>query len=564
MELNRHPLNAAGLNAAAALSGYTRVLAAHAGQHDIISPWVLAEHAASAVLLQGVRAGHAAVADLWVPIRQEHTGVFSYRLLAAHAAPFGNRIAPASHAAGYSLAGRVRAQHTGQAVILGTERVVGQHTGRLGFLLAVQHVSAWGATQRVAQQHAAPQAVFRAVQAQHAGPVGFSAPVAQRHALAWDVQARDPVRVQHTGTFDVTGSAVLNISGEPYVELGGQQVAILGADLAFDEGGYVWTTTVELARVADYQAFTRNAPFTVVLFGDRYEFIVDSKGLDRSAPGAVSMTVSGSSPVAMLDVQPDRAAEVTRTWTEPALASEIVRELAGSVPVDWRLLDWTIPAHRLGVAAASPISVIQQIARAAGGVAEATPTGALLIRPAFPVTVPEWGAVPADQVFTDAADNLSVRDGVSGVTRFNRLYLADVVPGSNPDRIEWVADEADSLRGELHVYPAAWRENLVVTSTRTDAVLLPSGVVSREEDEVIEIAGGTGAASYPVDAILAAEWLDTDLGGVVVAPYSTQVSAGAGHPKPYSLLRLRYRTRAIVYQASYPREGLVQFIVEEL
>lgn len=564
MELNRHPLNAAGLNAAAALSGYTRVLAAHAGQHDIISPWVLAEHAASAVLLQGVRADHAAVADLWVPIRQEHTGVFSYRLLVEHAAPFGNRIAPASHAAGYSIRGVIAAEHAAAHAILGAERVTAEHTARLGFLLAAQHVAALGATQRVSEQHALSWAVYGRSQAQHSASFGFSSPVAQQHALGWDVLALNPVRARHTATLDVSGASVLNITGQPHIEAAGREVPITGADLAFDEGGYAWTATVELARVEDYQLLQRNDPFALVLFGDRYELIVDSKGITRGGPASVTITLSGISPVAMLDVQPDRAEEITRTWTTPALASEIVRELAGAVPVEWGILDWTIPAGRLGVVQASPISVIQQIARAAGGVAESTPAGTLLIRPSFPVSVPDWDDAPAGQVFTDNTDNLSVRDGVVAVARFDKFYLSDTPASATADRLEWRASEADPRTGELLVYPATWRENLVVTSTRTGAVLTPRGVVTREEEEVVEITNGAGATSFPVDALLGHQWLDTDLGGFSVAPYSTQIAVTSGHPKPYSLLRVRYRTKAIVYQASYPDEGLVQFVVEEI
>lgn len=525
---------------------------------------VRGEHRAYYALLARVASAHAAALDIGVFARGEHIAPIPMRLLVEHAVVIGYRIAPVQHVASYGVHTRVSAQHLSLADVMASAAVKASHTAPWGHRVAAQHTAGVTYRARVSAQHMGTWAAFSRALAEHDALAGFSFPVGAQHQAGLDMFAFSPVSAQHRASLDIATATVLNLSGEPHVEAAGLRLPILGADLAFDEGGYAWTCTVELANVADYQALRRNDPFALVLFGDRFEFIVDSKGIDRSSPAGVSITVSGISPVAMLDVQPDRAAEITRTWTVAAQASDIVRELAGDIPVDWRIVDWTIPAYRLGVAAASPISVIQQIARAAGGVAESTPAGGLLIRPSFPVTVPDWETAAPDHILTDKADTLSVRDGVAGVSRFDKLYLSDAQAGGAADRIEWVADEGNAQTGRLLVYPAAWRENLVVTSTRSSAVLVPLGIVSREEEETIEIAGGTGATAFPVDAVLDYQWLDTDLGGVSVPPYSNQVSAGAGLAKPYSLLRIRYRTKAIVYQASYPEEGMVQFIVEEV
>ncbi|WP_312388180.1 hypothetical protein [Stutzerimonas nitrititolerans] len=532
MELNRHGLNEVALNTIPA-SGGNRVVA------QVDAPFSLR-------LLLTVE--HETPFDIGPRTRQQHDALWGLRILVHHDAPFGNRIAPASHAAEFTLVASVQVGHQALLDLQLTEAVRAQHEASWATRIIVQHETSWH--------------VFTGVAAQHEAPWAQSVPVAAEHQAPVDLLAFVPVAAQHRTSFDAEASSVINISGNPHVEMGGRQIAISGADLAFDEGGFAWTSSIELAQVGDYQVFRRNDPFTVVLFGDRYEFIVDSKSLSRDRPAGVSMVISGVSPVAMLDSGPDRAAEITKTWTAPVNASDVVRELAGNIPVDWQIIDWLIPAHRLGVSNASPIGVIQQVAQAAGGVAEAKQDGSLLIRPAFPVSVPNWGREPSDHVFTDAADNLSVREGVVAAAVFDRFYLTDAAATTSSDRIEWTPEEGDAHRGRLLVYPGNWRTNLAVTSTRSGVVLGPVGIVTREEEETIEIRQGTGNTQYPIDAILETEWLDRNLGGVSAAPYTNEITAaGAGG---YSLLRIRYRTKAIVYNAEYAAEGMAQFLVEEL
>lgn len=546
MLLNRHGLNEVGLNTTHAPGG-GRVVTQLVSQFSLRDP-VSTQH-------EGTYAGsfpigapqHEALYEIGPKIRQEHESRWGLRVLVGHTAPFGNRIAPAAHAAEYTLVGGILAQHEARFDLQVSQPVAAQHEARWADRLVAQHEAPWQALRRAFAQHGAIWS--------------NSVPVAAQHAAQLDLLAFVPVAAQHRAIYDTESSTVLNLSGNPHVEKDGRQIAIAGADLAFDEGGYAWTSSIELANVADYQSFRRNEPFTVVLFGDRYEFIVDSKSLSRDRPAGVSMVISGVSPVAMLDSGPDRAGEITRTWTTPVLASEVARELAGSIPVDWQILDWLIPAHRLGVSNASPIGVIQQIAQAAGGVVEGTQDGALLVRPAFPISVPDWGVKPSDHVFTDAADNISVREGVVAAAVFDRFYLTDALAASSSDRVEWAPADGDAHRGQLLVYPGHWRTNLAVTSTRNGVVLGPLGIVTREEEETVELRNGAGATQFPIDAVLETEWLDRNLGGVTAAPYSNEITAAAGG---FGLLRIRYRTKAIVYNAEYAQEGMAQFLVEEL
>lgn len=483
------------------------------------------------------------------PIQQWNEAAYGARVLAFNSASWGNQVGAAWNEASFALRGLV--QQLNEAAF----------DVRLRDPVAQWNDASWAA--RFGQWNEATWLTRERVQQWNAAEYAGTLPLGQWHEADFELREFNPVSRWNTALWDLESAEVTNITGAPYLLKDGEVIGITGADFAADEGGFFWTCNIELARVADYQRFKRNDPFEIDLFGDRYHFIVELKSIDRPAVAQVTMTLTGVSPAAVLDSP--RARPVTKTWDTAMLASQIALEMAGSVPLDWQVLDWVIPANRLAVNGASPISVIQQLATACGGVVEADTDGGLVVRPEFPVTVPEWGNVSPDLVLTDKSHNLSTREGVGAADVYNRFYLSDTLAGAATDRIEFEADEADPYKGTLRVYPAVWRENLVVTSTRAGVILVPTGVISREEEETIEVTQGTGQTAFPIDAILGFEWLDRDLGGVSAGNYSSTVTAAGSGPLPkYSLLRIRYRTKAITYRTEYDQNGLAQFLVEEV
>lgn len=523
MELNAHGLNEIGLNEAGA---------APAPPVPIV-----------------VGAWHESIYVSAGPVDAWHEAAFGVRTLAYHTAPYGYRIGAAWHDAGFSLNPAVSNWHEADLDLLALEPVNNWHTS-----LFSERLQAW---------HEAPFTTNLGVQQWHESEFTGSVPVGQWHDGLLDLRMTNPVDAWHSAFLDLRTAEVFNITGTPYILKNGVQIPITGADISCDEGGYAWISNVSLARTSDYQAFGKDDPFTLVLFGDSYEFIRDGKSLTRNGPSQVDLTISGISPCAKLDTP--RADEVTKTWAEPIMASAVATEMAAGVPVDWQLVDWLIPAYRLGVSNASPLAVIQQVAAAAGGVVEAKQDGTLLVRPKFPVSIPDWETTPPDQTFTDDQDNLSIREGVTYIRVYDKFYLSDTAVDSASDRFEFEMAEGDSHRGTLFAYPATWRTNLVVTSTRDGVLLVPLGVVSREEEEVIEFVQGTGQTAFPIDAILSTEWLDRDLGGLSFAPYTSQLTAtGNTFSDKYSLLKIRYRTKAITYHTEYAGDGEAQYLLEEI
>lgn len=512
-----------------------------------------------------VSAWHEAAWDLLPPVEVEawheaewtiiefivawHEAVTGARITAYNDAPWGFAIVPAWHAAAWSLKADVAAWHDAPFSLLLRQPVETWHEARWSSPMQTWHEARWSARVAVGRWHEAPY--------------GATNPVGNWHEAGYDLLLRNPVERRHSASWDMRATSRFNITGAPYVLKNGAVIGISGADFSCSEDGYAWTSTMDLAQVADYQDFRRDDPFEIVLFGDSYRFIVESKSITRNGPAQVSMSVSGVSPAAVLDSP--RATMISKTWTDPTMASTIALEVCGAVPLEWEVIDWLIPGGRLAVSNASPLSVLLQLAKAVGGLVEATTAGGILVRPEFPVTVPDWEVAVPDHVFGEVEDNITCREGLAAADLFNRFYLSDSTARTSNDRIDFEMDENDAHAGSLTVYPGRWRENLVVTTTRNGVILVPNGVVSREEEETIEVTQGTGQTAFPIDAILAFEWLDRDLGGISAAPYSNGITAaGNGHADQYSLLKIRYRTKALVYRTQFADDGEVQYLVEEV
>lgn len=534
MELNRSGLNETPLNEAGGSGAPSTVS---------LQTW----HEALWGLRVPVQEWHEAEWDTTLPITAWHEALFGATVTAYHEARWGFSIGTVFHESPYSLRPLLAQQHEAPFDLDLRELVEQQHEALWSSPISQQHEAGWSLRSQVSRQH---EALW-----------SQTSPVGQQHEALFDLMLYNPVRRGHLAPYDMLTSVIQNITGAPYVVKGGQQLGISGADFSCAEDGYAWTCNIDLTSISDYQGFQRDDLFAVVLFGDSYIFMMDSKGISRQGPAQATMSVSGISPAAWLD-RP-RATLITKTWDQPTMAQDIALEVCGSVNLDWQIYDWLIPAGRLAVNDSTPLAVLQQLATAAGAVVEADTQGGIVVRPEFPVSVPDWESATPDHVFSDLPDNITMREGVAAADHFNRFYLADMVASSTNDRIEFEVDETNPYAGTLFVYPGTWRTNLVVTSTRDGMILVPEGVQYREEEEVIEITQGTGQTAYPIDAILSTEWLDRDLGAVSFINYSNAVTV-PGTGDRYSLLKIRYRTKALVYRAEYAENGEAQFLVEEV
>lgn len=608
--INTQPLNGGALNAAGA--GGARVLVQHSGDYDLAGQSLQVAHEATWRITRQAVTQHDALWLMSHVLAQQHEAEYELSILSAqHSAPYQLGSVVAQHESEYDIRPRAVTQHEMQYHIRGPvtkqhesshslrvalqhsgvykSRIAAQHIAPILYTLRGSHTATWSLNEPLAAQHEAlhelldknpvqtqhegiygmrvsssleaPYSMFLDARAQHEAPYDSTQSVSAQHESEYELQIRNPVTRQHRAFWDMAFAGAVVITDIPYVELDGDRVEILSADINTDENGYAWLASVQIAKPEDYIRFAYDDAFVLNLLGDEYQLVVDAKNLRRGGPAQVDMEISGISPSARWGNP--RASRLTKTWDTPVMARTAAEGVVGEA-IDWQIMDWQIPAYRLGVSSSTPIEVVQLIARAAGGVVETKIDGTLLVRDRFPVSVLDYETATPDHVYTDANDNLSVSEGLEPTRLYNKFVVRDIQAGSvQRDSVEFSADENRKDRGTLRVYPQPLRPGLSISHTGDSSVVLSRrGDETREETETVELFDGSGNVKYPIESLVSLNWLGTSLGGVVFENYSTEIQSTSVSEK-FGLCEVTYRTKSLNYHTENVDPEKVQFLVED-
>lgn len=338
-----------------------------------------------------------------------------------------------------------------------------------------------------------------------------------------------------------------------------------------DEAAVHWVCNVELADVNDYATFNQDDPFTLSIFGELFEFIVDSKELTRNSPANVTAIINGISPTALKDFPRAEPYSITHTV---AITAQDAAEAALGVSIDWQMVDWLIPAYRLVAENASPLEFAKLIVEAAGGVLESKIDGTFLARHKYPVSPVDYPEIVADHTFAESDKILSVTEQFVPGKIVNKIRILDQDSNFN-DVIEFVQDPEEALEGDLRVYPGPWRTTVQLLSTSPTAVITltpydpleQTRLVTEEGDEdlgeLIEILNGEGQTAYPVDSIDSYEWISNTL-GTISAEQGSNTIRSSSTTEGYGLLRIKYNTRFLRYRVVSTEPLPAQFILEDI
>lgn len=535
------------------VTGSTAIAVALAGELSVAA---LSGSTAIAVTLAG---------DVEMRLATEHAAGWNRALVAEHAAGWRALVAlVAEHAAGWATNALVAEHAAGWSI----GPLVAEHAAGWALVesvaLAAEHAAGWALVESaaLAAEHAAGWAVRAALVAEHAAGWRVALALALEHAAGWAIIDPAFLVAEHAAGWAAVDRAAVVTAPAPFLRAGDRLVPIRSATVSASEGSPYWRCEIELAHAADYRLLPRDAAIELDLFGAAFAFLVDSRELSRSMDAAGNperrATVAGLSPVCRY-AEP-RALAFDRIWTEPASARSIVEELLGR-PVDWRMVDWWIPGHRLAVQGGYPLDVARKLVEAAGGLLESAPDGGVLARPKWPVSAPDLAAASAEHALDDrVVFAVSDRPGVDA--RVNRVRIADV-EGAYRDGLEWIADEADPLRGALRAYPSPWRDGLTLRHTRgSPPIYLDAATAATETlTEIVEFAQGRASVRRPVATLGAVTWLADDLGGVAHAAGSTELIAAVA---AYSLAEVRYATRYLTAPGRASAPTKAQFLLEDL
>ena len=437
------------------------------------------------------------------------------------------------------------------------------HTSAYGMASAVRAAStiAYGtaafvnASKTVAYGSAAPiRAVVSAAYDMLSSVRGYA-------TVAYSTYVTNRVRASNSVRYSsVPYSLVLAIDGVPSVTIGTVTSTILSGNVFIDEGEGVWRGSLVVAGMETYLAAALGAPVQVSLGADTYLMFVDSRSLSMTGPAQIDTEVSLVSAGAFLAVP--RVIPQTVTLDAPILVSQLAANLAGSVGIDWLLPDWTLRAGLKEWVDGIPLDILVELAEVAGGVIDALPSGRLVARLKYPVSPPQYlTAVPEVDIHTEASA-LTVTEEHTTLARYGSFRIMDV-PEDLQDRLEYVVDELDSLRGEVFAYPQPYRTSIELVSTSDSAIVIgPGRWVYREEEEEIEILGGEGNTGFPIVSVVSTVWNDISAGAIRTEFYKNSVvlpdSIG------YGLLKIKYRTLALVYTVSSATQDTSQFLLQEI
>ncbi len=355
----------------------------------------------------------------------------------------------------------------------------------------------------------------------------------------------------------LSASQVISTSQQPYITVGGVDVAIESGDVSTSEGGFAWECNLVVAKVEDYARFQRDTPFTVTLYGEVYQFITDGKEIQRGSPAEVSCRIMGISPSASF--ASPRSPAKDYLWATVKYASAIVQE-ATSNGVTWGIVDWPLPAHRVSFTRATPMDIVKKLAEVAGGVVETSRAGALRVRSLFPISVPLYPSATPSHVFLEVTDILSVSENYAYDEVYNKYRLLDVETAAE-DTLEWEQGTSSPYVGIIRAYPFPWRTDAVLKHTGDPAITIGAQVYSEKEyEETVEFFEGVGSTAHPILSISSVRWTAVNLGALTYATDSRELTVSG--PQQNSVAIINYKSRSLEYPVVAPNSDPAQFLLE--
>jgi hypothetical protein len=354
-------------------------------------------------------------------------------------------------------------------------------------------------------------------------------------------------------TSQTYGPILINSGRDAMVN--GVAVSIENVQVSIAEGEFMWKCSMVLTHIADYAVFIKDLPFQVVMGGEVFEFIVDTKELSRRSPANLTAVISGLSPSAIY-TEP-RSAILDQSWDIAVMAGDAARSLIPGL--DWQVIDWLIPEYRLAASGTSPYSVVSVIAAAIGATVESGIDGSVYVRSLHPVSVADYYTVIPEHTLLETDDIFSVSETYPSDSIYNRLIISDIEDSIN-DRLEWIPAYEGAWVGVVRAYLYPWRTGVWLTHTgRATNFILPPAVVLEEHTEVIEIFQGKGSAQYPIFNIVSVEYEANNVGALTVSPDASDFTVSAANPN--TVIRLVYQSRSLDYPVGIVEGAPTQFLL---
>ncbi len=222
-------------------------------------------------------------------------------------------------------------------------------------------------------------------------------PFARRRVARDSARLALPLRCWHDGdTNDLPILPGYIMHNKITADINGEPLDLLALTLTTDTDSYCWQGDITLSPASfaklkiDQRAAGDEAVITVRINGHRWDILAEDYRDTRKFIGH-SYTVTGRSITAKLGA--DYAKGRHSKYDAARYARQIADEQLNLLPyriAAWEAVDWLIPGDSYTVSGQTPIEVIADLARAAGGFVESHPYEAqLFVRPVW--RQPAWG-----------------------------------------------------------------------------------------------------------------------------------------------------------------------------
>lgn len=361
------------------------------------------------------------------------------------------------------------------------------------------------------------------------------------------------LRTNNTGSFEheirnsLSSTTVIALTGAPFLMHQGRRVELTELTISQDENDGLWTAAMGVLQIADALRLVERDAVTLDIYGDEYALVVETLGRARRSRTERSFVVNCKSP-AWLKLG-SKATPITKTWGAVS-ARAAVEEIVGAA-VEWSIIDWTIPVGKLTAVGAIPLTVVQSIVKAAGGVVESKRDGTLRVRYRYPVAIPDVPAATPDHFLAEGKDvwryDISSYSGQS----YNRIALAN---GSEQDGFLTAEDDPANpqtvLGGEQRTFFVFTDDRTeVVTVIASDGTVFDRGTQLIPVEETLRFDNtNTVEITKPVHSgFTVVSWYGTNLGALTVSG-RTLTAAAVG----VAIVKVKYVAQARVYALQAP------------
>jgi len=256
-----------------------------------------------------------------------------------------------------------------------------------------------------------------------------------------------------------------------------------------------------------------------------------------------------------------------------------------AIPViAWNMVDWSIPPGKVSAVRSPALDIIKPIVQAAGGVLESLPSGKLIARPLYPVSIQDYETATPDQIFTEEDDLFTYSETFEKRTLENLLVLRDepmlglgsgylsAEVDNRPAYLGGLNNKTEFFAGDIVWFLVYLGPNVVLDSVECSdgsivtgqfpvvngALTVGAEVLAEQEEYVTFTYENEKSVAKPISAIHKFQWLGNDLGTPIIQKPLTSIlitvpnDPATPAAKGTAVAYMRYSARAKTFALKSP------------